>query len=140
MSDKPEKCQYCGGTTHVYRQKYHPTRVISTRFEGQFTQALPTETIGFAVECDTCGAVGPFGKTRKEAIALFNSRMQPEEETAPLTLEELRGMSDTDWVWVVFPELPRCEDGWFRARQLYDTYSKAHYSKTWLAYRRPPEE
>lgn len=99
MSDMPEKCLYCGGTTHVYRQKYHPTKVISTRFEGQFTQALPTETIGFAVECDTCGAVGPIGKTREEAIALFNRRTQSEADNAPLGLEELRGM-DGEPVWV----------------------------------------
>lgn len=65
------------------------------------------------------------------------SKLQPANE--PLTLEELSEMSDTDWVWVMFPELAPEESGWHRAKRLYDTYSKSHYSKTWLAYRRKPE-
>lgn len=53
-----------------------------------------------------------------------------------LTLEELRGMSNTDWVWVVFPELDPVESCWYRAKKLYTIYSHKNYSKTWLAYRR----
>ena len=57
----------------------------------------------------------------------------------PLTLEQLREMSYTDWVWVVFPELPPEENGWIRASQIYRRYSHEHYGKTWIAYRRSPE-
>lgn len=57
----------------------------------------------------------------------------------PLTLEQLREMSYTDWVWVVFPELPPEENEWVRASQLYSRYSHEHYGKTWIAYHRPPE-
>lgn len=63
----------------------------------------------------------------------------PKPSSDPLTLEELRGMSYTDWVWVVFPELPPEENCWYRASQLYNCYSHEHYKKTWIAYRRPPE-
>lgn len=61
------------------------------------------------------------------------------EDNAPLKLEELREMSNTDWVWVVFPGLDKSENCWYRAKKLFDLYSHEHYGKTWLAYRRPPE-
>ena len=61
------------------------------------------------------------------------------ETNEPLTLEQLREMSYTDWVWVVFPELPPEENGWIRASQIYRRYSHEHYGKTWIAYRRSPE-
>lgn len=77
-------------------------------------------------------------KEQAEAIKEYELALsQPSNE--PLTLEELREMSYTDWVWVVFPELPSEENGWVRASQLYRRYSHEHYGKTWLAYRRPPE-
>ena len=70
-------------------------------------------------------------------LAGLVDEMTPPNEA--LTLEELREMSYTDWVWVVFPELPSEENGWVRASQLYRRYSHEHYGKTWIAYRRPPE-
>ena len=56
-----------------------------------------------------------------------------------LTLEQLREMSYTDWVWAVFPELPPEENEWIRASQIYRRYPHESYGKTWIAYRRPPE-
>lgn len=79
---------------------------------------------------------GCFFDTAEEAFQAIPVLTPPNE---PLTLEELREMSYTDWVWVVFPELPSEENGWVRASQLYRLYSHEHYGKTWLAYRRPPE-
>ena len=63
----------------------------------------------------------------------------PQPSNEALTLEELREMSYTDWVWVVFPELPPEENCWYRASQLYNCYSHEHHGKTWIAYRCPPE-
>lgn len=74
--------------------------------------------------------------------ALWSDFEEDQDETRinrPLTLEELREMSYTDWVWAVFPELPSEENEWVRASQLYRRYSHEHYGKTWIAYRRPPE-
>lgn len=71
-----------------------------------------------------------------DAAALLEQDAEPPNE--PLTLEELRGMSNKDWVWVVFPQLPPEENCWYRAKKLYDLYSHAHYGETWLAYRRKP--
>ena len=77
------------------------------------------------------------GAARMYKLALDAIREQPANE--PLTLDDLSKLSNTDWVWVVFPELASDESGWYRAKRLYDTYSKSHYGKTWIAYRRPPE-
>ncbi|WNX85233.1 hypothetical protein RWV98_02860 [Agathobaculum sp. NTUH-O15-33] len=74
-----------------------------------------------------------------EAIEQVDALHAQNEDNPPLTLEELRGMSNTDLVWVVFPELPPEDNCWYRAKKLYDLYSHAHYGKTWLAYRRKPE-
>lgn len=74
--------------------------------------------------------------------ALWSDFEEDQDETRinrPLTLEELREMSYTDWVWAVFPELPSEENEWVRASQLYRRYSHEHYGKTWIAYRCPPE-
>ena len=57
----------------------------------------------------------------------------------PLTLEQLREISYTDWVWAVFPELPPEENEWIRASQIYRRYPHESYGKTWIACRRPPE-
>lgn len=77
-------------------------------------------------------------KEQAEAIKGYELALsQPSNE--PLTLDELRGMSYTDWVWVVFPKLPPEESEWYRASQLYNRFSHEHYGETWIAYRRPPE-
>lgn len=67
-------------------------------------------------------------------------RIGDPEVNEPLTLDELREMSNTDWVWVVFFELGQSENCWHRAKKLYDLFSHEHYGKTWLAYRRRPPE
>ncbi len=56
----------------------------------------------FFVSCGVCGVETPrIARTRKEAIAAWNHRTQPENE--PLTLDELRQM-DGEPVWVVVLE------------------------------------
>lgn len=67
---------------------------------------------------------------------------------APLTLEELREM-DGEPVWLT-PLGEDFEDGWYiiisidkqrlHCFQLYSMLFFEHYGKTWLAYRRKPEE
>lgn len=81
----------------------------------------------------------------RQAIAVINARLrvQPNE---PLTLEELREM-DGEPVWIASP------DGWDTPCWMlvdveYELCREAHgglaafenYGKTWLAYRRKPEE
>ena len=81
---------------------------------------------------------------------------QPNE---PLTLEELREMNgepvwvkrlkglsvcDTDWAVVEFRLEPDVKYDkirvWWPGSEVEDTPSEDDYGKTWLAYRRPPDE
>lgn len=73
---------------------------------------------------------------------------QEAENNAPLTLDELRGMRGEP-VWLV-PLGEDFDEGWYiivsidkqrlRCLQLYSILFFEHYGKTWLAYRRKPEE
>ena len=81
------------------------------------------------------------------AIAALRAQLECEKEhigettdMMPLTLDELREMGKTDWVWLTFPELPSEESGWYRAKQVYATYSHKHYGETWIAYSTKPKE
>lgn len=81
------------------------------------------------------------------AIAALREKQERDNEhigettdIMPLTLEQLREMGKTDWVWLTFPELPSEESGWYRAKQVYATYSHKHYGETWIAYCSRPKE
>lgn len=138
---KLERCPHCEGNGRVHRQYYHPTRVISTRFDGQFTQALPTERIGFAVECEKCLSVGGVAETKEEAVRLWNRRA-PLPDNKALTVEELREM-DGEPVW--------CEENecWALVCLYIDTLFlrfndgsdiTTHVASQYTLYRRPPEK
>ena len=61
------------------------------------------------------------------------------EKPKPLTLEELSVMGHFDWVWLVFPKLPKEESVWDRASRVYALYSHEHYGETWIAYAHEPK-
>lgn len=68
--------------------------------------------------------------------ALQSTLTQPNE---PLTLDELREMSYTDWVWLEFPGEKPSDNCWERGWKAYRLYSHERYGVSWIAYRRPPE-
>ena len=114
--------------------------------------------------CDNCGAGVVFAKVfedgtagdcdREESIAAWNTRV--EEENPPLTLDELRQM-DGEPIWCIHIESgmytgwhiivvnkPFQDENTFQVLQPLESgthrHYLAHYGKTWLAYRRKPEE
>lgn len=89
----------------------------------------------------------PFGRFRDIMEAERAGRLVlPSEPNAPLTLEELREM-DGEPVWVVSRD-GRNESCWMLVDVEYELCREAHggmavfenNGKTWLAYRRKPEE
>ena len=82
----------------------------------------------------------------------LESHSQALESNEPLTIEELRQMhAEPVWVKFLNKEVVWREDAWFILTQVskYEVYlggyasvykSFEYYGKTWLAYRRQPEE
>jgi Lar family restriction alleviation protein len=74
-------CPFCGGNAAIARETYVPTRTIKTKFEGDFTGALPRVNDGWLMECETCGARGPHEykkpiQTAEQARTAWNQRVQ----------------------------------------------------------------
>lgn len=96
--------------------------------------------------CSRCG----YGGKHLEAPPCAACPAQPkgEEKNTPLTIDELRWMSGEP-VWLV-PLGEGFDEGWYiivsndkqrlRCLPLYSILFFEHYGKTWLAYRRKPEE
>ena len=128
-------CPFCGGEAEILGgpENWTPTFYDPDSGGGPI-----------AVSCKTCACGLHFFDDYEEAITAWNRRAQPENK--PLTLEELREM-DGEPVWV-----HRLEDnqGWWvviksterdKVTTDYGGYFEfADYGKTWLAYRRKPEE
>jgi hypothetical protein len=58
MIDHNKACVYCG---EFPPRQYHPIKVERNGFSG------------FAVECESCGARGPFGRDALEAVTRFEN-------------------------------------------------------------------
>lgn len=93
-----------------------------------------------------CGASGGYADSEEKAITKWNTRAS--DENPPLTLDELRQMEGKP-VWVV-DMIPKYNNGWYALVSQLDTTFFAQainstkwgkdYGKTWVAYRRKPEE
>ena len=127
--DNLKPCPFCGKNR------------LTINFNDRSPNLFPFSAHVLCLNCLASVGAHGFEQTKAEAqaraVASWNRRAQPANE--PITLNELRGMTDTDWVWLVFPEFPPEENGWHRAKRTYQTYSHEHYGKTWLAYRHKPE-
>ena len=95
---------------------------------------------GTTIICTECGAsinegVESGNGWHERAVSKWNRRAQPANE--PLTLEQLKEM-DKNPVWI--EDIPRKYARWqiFDSKIPWDNYS--NYGKTWVAYRRKPEE
>lgn len=93
---------------------------------------------GCAYQCYD-GDDEPIDKCKECPLCYSDKQRHHTPPNEPLTLEQLREMPYTDWVWVIFPGLPSEENEWVRVSKLCREYSNEHYGKTWIAYRRPPE-
>jgi len=101
------------------------------------------------VECRSCGVMTGAKLSREQVILEWNHRVQQPNE--PLTIDELRKMKGQP-VWIVLLNIAKQsryeivtevhEDGiWMVCADDDNDYAAfGLYGKTWLAYRRPPEE
>lgn len=93
------------------------------------------------IECEGCYLTYGYNPSRKKIYDdIGNLIKQWNIEFPPklLTLKQLSKMTDVDWIWLDFPELPPEEGGWHRAKRTYMVYSHKDYGKTWLAYNSGP--
>ena len=94
--------------------------------------------------CFQCSSSGAVSKNEQEAAKAWNRRDEP--PNPPLTLDELHQMVGEP-VWIESPDMPNLH-GWAINYGLdpdvmhiqYAEVSLDMYGKTWLAYRRRPEE
>ncbi|NBK77315.1 restriction alleviation protein, Lar family [bacterium D16-76] len=133
MELKP--CPFCGGEAEEY----------ST------TGSLLSHMTYWTIRCKTCGGHGEITTHPKSATEAWNRRYEPPNE--PLTLEELREMVNEP-IWIVFDgsDHPKGASHWYLFHgYLSGTYvvtgfidtwklKRSAYGKTWLAFRRRPEE
>ena len=109
----------------------------------------------FFVSCGVCGVETPrIARTRKEAIAAWNSRAEPESK--PLTLDEMNALNhapiyilhmDGHGKWSMngwhiatassYRNHGRCDLEIDNGNTIIDMQN---YGKTWLAYRAKPKE
>ena len=124
-------CPFCGGEAEIMS---HPVYTYLKPYDPE------TADKKYYAQCKACATQCGVLEydTPEEAKAAWEHRAEPDNE--PLTLDELREMGETDWVWLTFPELTPEESGWYRAKRTYMIYSHEHYGKTWLAYRSKPKE
>lgn len=83
-------------------------------------------------------------ESQQKRIAELEAALREQEEREnpkPLTLDELRQMGKTDWVWVVDLKDARTEDNiWERATKIVNMYDLSLYGSAFLAYRSKPKE
>lgn len=132
-------CPFCGGKAELENWK------------------LACEEIGTIISCAVCDACVSEGVEdgngwRERAVKKWNRRAQQEQPNEPLTLEELREMDgEVEPVFVMWrPDEDHgfAEDRWYvcgdNFRGVLDNANDGHlfddYGKTWLAYRRKPEQ
>lgn len=127
MSEELMPCPFCGGEASLFTAE-------EVGYIGD---------VHFTVKCNGCFCgTGHYADPGRAAEAWNRRAQQPNE---PLTLDELKGMlSEPVWVKSLF-------DGTVKGAVInnanaaayvlcgvrYDTFG--NYSKTWLAYRSPPE-
>lgn len=151
MSEKLEKCPFCGGVASLQ------CAGICVKHDGGSTD--------YFVSCFNCGAsTRRYFETPEEAISAWNRRADHIAEAnkmVPLTLDELREIAECvvtcPWVWIeVITPHSKCKDevsAYYRVQNDYTrgrafccgypgmsfAFDYADYGKTWLAYRTKPE-
>lgn len=132
MSEELKPCPFCGGEAKLVKIE---------------RDNYPYGTCDYIcyVLCKNCGVTGKTFSSENqneyketEAITAWNTRFQAEPKA--LTLVELSKMTNTDWVWIVYPDMAYYEYGWQRAANIYNRFAHELYGKTWLAYDKPPKE
>lgn len=118
--------------------------------------ALPDKTSMYIVDYEETGLKCTSYLKQACDLAITALRAQQEQPNEPLTLEELREM-DGEPVWVQDLLIPKCSVWHFAIKhdgeiRLFDTVALGrgivgynattgeNYGKTWLAYRRKPEQ
>lgn len=118
-------CPFCGG-------------------EAQFDNFTTNYGNVYTVCCKRCHAMSRQSFREETAINAWNRRYEP--PNPPLTLDEL-GKMDGEPVWIESPDMPN-RHGWAINYGLdpdvmhiqYAEIALDMYGKTWIAYRRRPEE
>ncbi len=134
-------CPFCGGEAK-----------LKHGFPGQQQQGMRQAT----VQCKTCGCrtvtyrqfpYEPWKNVDEYAIFVWNKRTAEDAlSDPPLTLDELREL-EGEPVWIESPDMPN-RHGWAINYGLdpdvmhiqYAEIALDMYGKTWLAYRRRPEQ
>lgn len=130
MNEKLTNCPFCGG--EVATMNFKPGRPDG------YWQA----------NCKKCGTKTKYYQTEDEAIAAWNTRAA--DENPPLTYEELQNM-ENEPVWLIpkcgepYWDIVRTDCGYeypivYFQNTRFGAYQKNGYGKTWLAYRRKPED
>lgn len=122
-------CPFCGGEARAHEKGY-----------GYDHKGFVVCACGAQMVCQYDGNSHPV----ESAVENWNRRAEP--PNPPLTLEELHGMIEEP-VWIESPDMPNLH-GWainygLDPDVMYIQYAEIGldtYGKTWLAYRRRPEE
>ena len=129
MTEKLKKCPFCGGEAKIVR--------------------VMNDYPNYVIQCNECRLTTKWYADKKELIKYWNTRAA--DENPALTIEELKQMN-REPVWInsysilhylgegVIEHDKDCFVAYYFGMDKGEFLDVADYGKTWLAYRRKPED